>query len=142
MNKGMYSSKSGEGGTPQELFNRLNKEFNFDLDPCSTHKNAKCIKHYTKQENGLILPWYGAVFMNPPYGRVIKNWVAKAYIESQSNAITVVCLLPARTDTRWFHEYIYRKFEIRFLKGRLKFSGYKGNAPFPSMIVVMKGEGL
>jgi len=136
MNKGLFTSKTDEWETPQELFDKLNREFNFTLDPCATKENAKCDKFYTKKENGLIQDWSGErVFMNPPYGRVIGKWVKKA---SESKAEIVVCLLPARTDTKWFHDYIYHKAEIRFLKGRIKFGGGKNSAPFPSMIVIIK----
>jgi len=136
MNKGLFTSKTDEWETPQELFDELNEEFNFTLDPCATKENAKCDKFYTKKENGLIQDWSGErVFMNPPYGRVIGKWVKKA---SESKAEIVVCLLPARTDTKWFHDYIYHKAEIRFLKGRIKFGGGKNSAPFPSMIVIIK----
>lgn len=131
----MFSSKTDEWETPQALFDELNKEFNFDLDVCATRENKKCTKFFSKKENGLIHSWGGySCWMNPPYGREIGEWVKKA-----SN-FKVVCLLPARTDTRWFHDYIYNKtnVEIRFLKGRLKFGDSKNSAPFPSMIVIFK----
>lgn len=135
MNKGLFSSNTCEWETPIDLFNILDQEFNFTLDPCSNNNNFKCKKHYTLKENGLIQDWSSdIVFMNPPYGRDIYNWVRKAY---NSNT-TVVCLLPARTDTKWFHEFIYNKSEIRFIKGRLKFGRSKNSAPFPSMIVIFK----
>lgn len=144
INKGMMSSNTNEWGTPQDLFDELNKEFGFTLDPCSTHQNAKCAKHYTAEDDGLSKDWSNdVVFCNPPYGTDIGNWVKKAYEENQKGA-TVVLLIPARTDTKYFHEYIYKKHEIRFLKGRLKFTNSEGKtqaaAPFPSMVVVMKGE--
>lgn len=135
MNKGLFSSNTSEWETPMDLFNILDQEFKFTLDPCSNNNNFKCKKHYTLKENGLIQDWSSdIVFMNPPYGRDIYNWVRKAY---NSNT-TVVCLLPARTDTKWFHEFIYNKSEIRFIKGRLKFGRSKNSAPFPSMIVIFK----
>ena len=135
MNKGLFSSNTCEWETPIDLFNILDQEFNFTLDPCSNNNNFKCKKHYTLKENGLIQDWSSdIVFMNPPYGRDIYNWVKKAY---NSNT-TVVCLLPARTDTKYFHEFIYNKAEIRFIKGRLKFGRSKNSAPFPSMIVIFK----
>ena len=131
MNEGMYSSKTDEWSTPQELFDELNKEFNFTLDPCATKHNAKCPKFYTKEEDGLSKDWSGErVFMNPPYGQRIGLWVKKL---SETGG---VALLPARTDTKWFHDYIYKKAEIRFIKGRLKFGSNKNSAPFPSMIVI------
>lgn len=145
LNQGMMTSNSNEWATPQELFDVLNKEFNFTLDPCSTHENAKCLKHYTLNENGLNQDWSGEkVFCNPPYGSEIKSWVKKCYEEHIKNNITVVMLIPARTDTTYFHDYIYKKSEIRFIKGRVKFVDENGNgnkpAPFPSMIVVYKKE--
>jgi len=136
MNKSLFSSNSNEWATPQDFFNVLNKEFNFTLDPCSTQENAKCKKFYTEKENGLKQNWDGEiVFCNPPYGRQIKNWIKKA---SEVKNGLVVMLIPARTDTIYFHKYIYKKekVEIRFLKGRLKFGDSKNSAPFPSMLVI------
>ncbi len=134
----MFSSGTDLWATPQDFFDKLNKEFDFDLDPCATHKNAKCSKYFTKEIDGLKQDWQGyKVFCNPPYGRSIKDWVEKAYKESKKENTTVVMLIPARTDTRYFHEYIYNKAkEIRFVKGRLKFGDAKNSAPFPSMVVV------
>lgn len=132
------SSATPEWATPQELFDHYDRIFNFTLDPCSTHGNAKCAMHYTKEEDGLSKPWTGSVWMNPPYGKEIPKWVRKAYESAQEGA-TVVCLLPARTDTRWFHEWCV-KGELTFLKGRLKFlnpeQAKPQPAPFPSMICV------
>lgn len=124
--------------TPQSFFDELNNEFNFTLDPCATKENAKCNKFYTKEQDGLKQDWSGErVFCNPPYGKVIGDWVRKCYEESKKSNTTVVALIPARTDTRYFHEYIYHKArDIRFIKGRLKFGGCKNSAPFPSMVVV------
>ena len=130
----MFSSAKCEWETPQDLFDKLNQEFKFTLDVCALPENAKCDQFYTPEDDGLLQPWNGVCWMNPPYGRTIRHWVEKAYTSSLMGA-TVVCLLPARTDTRWFHEYCqYGK--ITFIKGRLKFGGCKNNAPFPSMIVV------
>ena len=135
--KGLFSSETVEWETPQELFNSLNNKYHFTLDPCSTDKNVKCKKHFTILDNGLAQNWEGEnVFLNPPYGREIGKWIKKA-VESKT---LVVALLPARTDTKWFHEYIYNKAEIKFIKGRLKFGGCKNSAPFPSMIVIWRGE--
>ena len=132
-----FSSKSNEWSTPQDFFDGLNKEFNFTLDPCATKENAKCEKYYTKEDNGLVQDWAGeTVFCNPPYGREIKNWVAKAQHESQFRNTKIVLLIPARTDTSYFHEHIYGKAEIRFIRGRLKFGEATTSAPFPSMVVV------
>jgi site-specific DNA-methyltransferase (adenine-specific) len=139
MNRDVYSSsKSNEWETPQHLYDELDKEFHFTLDPASTHDNAKCDKHYTQEENGLDKDWSGEpVFCNPPYGRELPLWIEKA-ARSAGGGTTVVMLIPARTDTRAFHDFILHKAEIRFLKGRLKFGGAKYNAPFPSMIVIFK----
>ena len=124
--------------TPQALFDKLDAEYHFTLDPCATPENAKCKKFYTKEENGLTKSWAGeVVFCNPPYSRKIGEWVKKAAEEEAD----VVMLIPARTDTSWFHNYIYNKAEITFLRGRLKFEtgGVPGNsAPFPSMLVYFR----
>ena len=137
-NKLMFSSKDQTWATPQSFFDKLNKEFQFTLDPCCTHETAKCKKHYTVLENGLTQDWSGEiVFVNPPYGREIYNWVKKCSEESKKENTNVVMLIPARTDTKYFHEFIYKKAsEIRFIKGRLKFGNSKNSAPFPSMVVV------
>ena len=137
-----YSSRTEEWGTPQDLFNKLNDEFGFTLDPCASEENYKCDKYYTVEDDGLKQDWGGQpVFMNPPYGREIKYGVRKAYLESLKGAV-VVCLIPARTDTIYWHDYIFpHAKDIRFLKGRLRF--VKGNkigdaAPFPSAVVIFK----
>lgn len=132
-----FSSKSNEWTTPQYLFDELNDEFNFTLDPCATDENAKCSKYFTIEDDGLSKDWSNdVVFMNPPYGREIKKWIKKAYEESLNGA-TVVCLIPARTDTTYWHDFIFDKADdIRFLRGRLKFGNSKNSAPFPSAIVI------
>jgi site-specific DNA-methyltransferase (adenine-specific) len=138
----MFSSATDEWATPQDFFDQLNEEFKFTLDPCATHESAKCARYFTEEDNGLAQDWAGeVVFMNPPYGRVLGQWVKKAFEESVKGA-TVVCLLPARTDTRWFHDYIYNRSEIRFIKGRLKFGDSKNSAPFPSMVVIFNRSGI
>ena len=135
----MFSSATPEWATPQDLFDALDAEFHFTLDPCSTDENAKCAKHYTKAQDGLAQDWTGErVFCNPPYGREMPKWIEKCYQHKLGGGIAVM-LIPARTDTKAFHEYIYGKAEIRFIKGRLKFGGSKNSAPFPSMIVVFDG---
>lgn len=137
--KALFSSRTDEWSTPQNVFEELNKEFHFNLDPCATKDNAKCCKFFTKAQDGLKQNWQGHnVFCNPPYGREIKEWVRKAYEESLKPNTAVVMLIPARTDTSYFHDYIYGKAEIRFIRGRLKFGNAKNSAPFPSMIVVYK----
>lgn len=131
----MFSSKSDLWETPQDLFDKLNAEFRFTLDVCATADNAKCLRYYTPEQDGLSQPWEGIVWCNPPYGRGVGAWVQKAARSALAGA-TVVMLLPARTDTRWFHRWIYRRAEIRFLPGRLKFGGAKNSAPFPSMVCI------
>ncbi len=139
INKGLFSSNTNEWATPVKFFEELNKEFNFTLDPCATDDNAKCRKYFTVKENGLIQDWGGeVVFCNPPYGRELPLWVKKCYEEHKKHGITVVMLIPARTDTSYFHDYIYGKSEIRFIRGRLKFNDCKQSAPFPSMVVIYK----
>ena len=134
----MFSSESNEYETPQGFFNLLDEEFNFTLDPCATPHNTKCKKYYTIKEDGLKQDWRGqTVFCNPPYGREIGKWVQKAYQEAKKYGVTVVMLIPARTDTAYFHDYIYHKAkEIRFIRGRLKFENTANSAPFPSMVVI------
>jgi phage N-6-adenine-methyltransferase len=133
-----FSSATPEWYTPQGLYDELHAEFKFTLDPCCTHENAKCEKHYTREEDGLKQSWHGeVVFMNPPYGREIGAWMRKAYESCNRNGATVVCLVPARTDTAWWHDYAM-KGEIRFLRGRLKFGGAMVNAPFPSAVVIFR----
>ena len=133
INKGMMSSNTGEWATPQAFFDKLNAEFNFELDVCAAETNAKCVFHFTKEADGLSQIWKPyRCWMNPPYGREIGAWVKKA---SEANTL-VVGLLPARTDTLWFWDYVKGRAEIRFIRGRLKFGGCKNSAPFPSMIAI------
>lgn len=138
MNNILFSSKNEVWETPHDLFNSLNKLYQFTLDPCANRENANCEKYYTIEDNGLLQSWKGErVFCNPPYGRNIGSWIRKCYDEVMLNDCELVVLLvPARTDTAWFHDYIYNKFDIEFLRGRLTFSCV-GRAPFPSMIVIM-----
>ena len=135
MNSVLFSSKKEEWETPQDLFDELNREFSFTVDVAALPENAKCSRYYTPETDGLLQDWTGeTVWCNPPYGSKIVDFVRKA---AQSKAKTVM-LIPSRTDTRWFHEYIYGKenVKIRFIKGRLKFGGGTNSAPFPSMIVI------
>jgi phage N-6-adenine-methyltransferase len=134
INQGLFTSNTDMWATPQDFFNQLDQEFNFEVDVCATRDNAKCEKYFTEEINGLDQEWTGVCWMNPPYGRVIGDWVKKAY-ESSLNGATVVCLVPARTDTKWWHEYCM-KGEIRLVKGRLKFGDSKNSAPFPSAVVI------
>jgi phage N-6-adenine-methyltransferase len=131
-----YSSATDLWATPQWFFDRLNKEFKFELDVCATDENAKCKRYFTERENGLLQKWEGVVWMNPPYGREIDDWIEKAYTSAQDGA-TVVCLIPARTDTAWWHDYCMYG-EIRFVRGRLRFGGAEDNAPFPSAVVIFR----
>lgn len=135
----LFSSASSEWETPQDLFDQLNDEFHFDVDTAATPQNAKCEIYYTASDDGLSESWRGVCWCNPPYGRDVGKWVAKA-AESAKDGAMVVMLLPARTDTRWFHDYIYHRAEIRFIRGRLKFGGSKNSAPFPSMVVIFRKE--
>lgn len=139
----MFSSKTDEWTTPQDFFDKLNDEFHFTLDACADESNHKCDRYYTAEQDALKQDWSGeTVFCNPPYGRQIGDFVKKCFCEVyQGNCNCVVMLIHARTDTRWFHDYIYHKAEVRFVKGRLKFGGMKNNAPFPSMIVIFRGIG-
>lgn len=133
----MFSSKIDNWATPQAFFDKLDKEFCFTLDPCADKYNHKCANYFTEVDDGLKQSWEGyCVFCNPPYGREIGKWVEKAAKEAKKPNTTVVMFIPARTDTIYFHEHIYKKAEIRFIKGRLKFGNSKNSAPFPSMVVI------
>lgn len=146
MDKVLFSSKSEVWGTPQAFFDTLDKEFHFTLDPCALPENAKCKNYFTPETDGLRQDWQGQrVFCNPPYGKKITDWVEKCYKEGQKPNTLVVLLIPIRTSTLYFYKYIYHKAqEIRFIKGRLKFTDISGKthstAPFPSMIVIFKNE--
>lgn len=138
----MFSSRTDDWATPQDFFDELDREFHFTLDAAADVTNHKCAMFYDKSTDGLSQSWQlgGVTWCNPPYGKEIGKWVRKAYEESQMGA-KVVMLLPARTDTRWFHDYIVDKAKVRFIKGRLKFGDAKNSAPFPSMIVVFGEDG-
>lgn len=139
MNKALFSSNSDEWATPQEIFDLLNREFCFNLDPCATSENHKCERYFTKEDDGLSKNWGGcSVFCNPPYSEISK-WVEKAFYETRQEKTIVVLLIPSRTDTRYFHDFIYQRSEIRFVRGRLKFNSSVNSAPFPSMVVVFRG---
>jgi len=133
-----FSSATDLWATPQEFFDRLDAVHGFTLDACANSENAKCDRYFTKEQDGLAQSWGGVVWMNPPYGREIGRWMRKAYEASQQGA-TVVCLVPARTDTRWWHDYAI-KGSIEFIRGRLKFGGHKTNAPFPSAVVIFRPD--
>jgi site-specific DNA-methyltransferase (adenine-specific) len=140
--KVMFSSKSKVWETPQELYDYLSYDYKFTLDPCASANNTKCKKFYTEDDDGLTKSWEGeTVFMNPPYGRDIKKWLKKAYTEGQKPNTVVVCLIPSRTDTKYWHDYCMKAWKIHFIKGRLKFkngTGSNNSAPFPSAVIVFK----
>jgi len=138
--KGLTSSETDLWSTPQWLFDKLALEFDFTLDVCATHENSKCERYFTKDVNGLSVPWSGVCWMNPPYGREIGKWVNKAVCDVMygHGDTMVVCLLPARTDTNWWHDNIPSASEVRFIRGRLKFGESKNCAPFPSCIVIFE----
>ena len=135
-----FTSKTDLWSTPDDFYQKLHKEFRFTLDPCSDDTNHKTDLYFTKETDGLSQSWDGhRVFMNPPYGREIGLWMEKA---SNSKAL-VVCLVPSRTDTRWWHDHVINKgAEVRFIKGRLKFGGSKNSAPFPSAVVIYRNMGV
>ena len=131
INRGLFTSASQHWSTPKELYDALDKEFNFNDDPCPLKGEI----------DGLHREWGTKVFLNPPYGRAIGRWLATAWLESCKGKL-VVCLIPSRTDTRWWHDFVMKADEIRFLRGRLKFSNHKNSAPFPSAIVIFRGNKL
>ncbi len=140
-NSGLYSSATDDWSTPRAVFGYLNRIFSFTLDPCATTDNAQCERFFTIEQDGLLQSWqHERVFMNPPYGAAISDWLRKAIQEALDGAL-VVCLIPARTDTRWWHELV-EQGEIHLLKGRLKFGDGKDTAPFPSAIVIYYPQGL
>ena len=136
--RALLTSSKQDWETPQELFDELNKEFGFTVDVCANDKNHKCKKYYTELSDGLWYSWENeVVWCNPPYNNATE-WIKKAV--NTYHCLTIM-LIPARTDTRWFHEYIYNKYEIRFIKGRLKFGNSLNNAPLPSMIIIIDNTG-
>jgi len=148
MEEALLSSNKMDWRTPQAFFDKLNEEFCFIIDAAATKENTKCTFFYTPETDGLASSWQldiGAVFCNPPYGREIGKWVKKAHDEANAHGTTIVLLIPARTDTAYFHDYILGKAEIRFVRGRLSFGTDDGttlyHAPFPSMVVVYNGRG-
>jgi len=140
LQKAMVSSKSNEWATPQELFDNLNKEFNFLLDVAATKENAKCKKFYTLENSGLDKDWENSNFMNPPYGGNTGKWIKKAYQESLKGR-TTVCLIVSSTDRSYWHEYIFPfASQIRFIRGRLHFNNSKSSAPFASAIIIFSPQ--
>jgi phage N-6-adenine-methyltransferase len=136
LNQALFSSERHDWETPDELFGQLDAEFGFDLDVCATAANTKCRHFFSPEMNGLNQSWRGICWMNPPYGSALPAWMAKAYVSSLEGA-TVVCLVPARTDTRWWHDFAMRG-EIRLIRGRVRFGEAHSSAPFPSAIVVFR----
>lgn len=137
-----FSSKTDLWATPIDFYRHYEDKYNFNLDVCATDENAKCDNYFTIEDDGLTQDWskFGNVWMNPPYGREIIKWMKKAYEESLKG-VTIVCLVPSRTDTKWWHEYAM-KGEIEFIRGRLKFGEAVNSAPFPSAVVVFNGGGV
>lgn len=141
-NRIVFSSLTCEWDTPLAIYQAMVEEFGqFDLDVCASSSNSKGKEFYSATDlfSGLAKPWVGNVWMNPPFGKTIGKWVSRAYESGQQGA-RVVCLLPSRTDTKWWHDYCMKSNDIRFIKGRLKFGGAIYNAPFPSVIVIFGGE--
>lgn len=137
MDRAVWASSATDlWATPQDFFDKLNAEFGFTLDVCASPENAKCERYFTKADDGLAQEWTGVCWMNPPYGREIGHWMRKA-LESSATGATVVCLVPARTDTAWWHDCAMHG-EIRFIRGRLKFGGHKNSAPFPCAVVIFR----
>ena len=132
-----FSSADNSWSTPQDLFDVLDAEFHFTLDVCATEQSAKCARYFTPAIDAFAQPWPGVCWMNPPYGREIGRWMERAFHAPACWGALVVCLVPARTDTRWWWDYASRA-EVRFLRGRLKFGGHNNSAPFPSALVVMR----
>lgn len=138
LNASLYSSDKQDWETPQSLFDALKREFRFTLDVCATEHNAKCKRFFTPEDDGLAQVWRGVVWMNPPYGRGIDRWVKKAH----ESGVVCVCLLPVRSDTRWWHTHVMQASEVRLLTKRLSFGGSKNKAPFPAAIIVFgRGAG-
>ena len=139
INSGIFSSATAEWSTPQSLFDALHTRFDFTLDVCATAQNAKLPRYFSPVDDGLAQSWNGErCFCNPPYGRQIGKWVAKAQNEAELGAL-VVGLLPARTDTQWWQKYVLGHADIYFIAGRLKFGGSKNSAPFPSAVAIWTG---
>ena len=142
INEAMFTSKTNEWATPQAFIDELNKEFNFTLDPCATPQNAKCARYFTKEIDGLSQSWRGEIvfLQSAVRARFVKMGREGLHGNPIGGATLVVMLIPARTDTSYFHDYIYKKHEVRFIRGRLHFNESKCAAPFPSMVVVMRGQ--
>lgn len=135
----MFSTKTDLWATPQDFFDKYNAQYSFQTDVCAIQDNAKCPTFFSPEQDGLKQEWTGSCWMNPPYGREIKHWIKKAAEAANDNGATVVCLIPARTDTTWWHDYVAKyAAKIEFIRGRLKFGGHQNPAPFPSAVVVFQ----
>lgn len=132
-----FSSATDLWSTPRELYDELHAEFGFTVDVCAVPQNAKCPRYLTPEQDGLKQRWHGVVWVNPPYGSSIQKWIRKSALSAREGAV-VVCLLPARTDTTWWHDYVTRASEVRFIRGRLRFGDAPSSAPFPSAVVVFR----
>jgi len=132
-----FSSASDLWATPQDFFDRYNKIWKFDLDVCALPENAKCAKYFTPEQDGLKQEWKGVCWMNPPYGREIGKWMKKAHESVLTDQAIVIALVPSRTDTAWWHDYVGFS-RVEFIRGRLKFGGHRNSAPFPSAVVTMQ----
>lgn len=135
INKGMFTANRQDWETPDWLFRQWDDKYHFETDVCALPHNAKCPVYYTPETDGLAQKWHGTCWMNPPYGREIATWIKKAY-ESSLEGATVVCLIPSRTDTAWWHDYVMRASKIHYIRGRIQFVGAPYNAPFPCAVVV------
>lgn len=146
LNKSLFSSNNDDWETPNTLFNSIDRQYHFVADLAASPKNAKCKQFFAKSDNALLQDWSqysGSKWLNPPYGRQIGKWVKKAYESSKENSDPIVMLLPARTDTRYWHDYIFGKASVEFIKGRIKFEhdgASIGTAPFPSAIIVYNSK--
>lgn len=139
-----FSNNHQNWATPWELFRQIDSKYGpCTLDVCAMPETAKCDAFFTPEQDGLRQEWHGVCWMNPPYGRDISRWLQKVWLEvyTLENAVRAICLLPARTDTKWWHEYVIKATICEFIRGRVKFQGAKHNAPFPSAIVVFGGSG-
>lgn len=136
LGSGLFTSIRPDWETPRWLFQHFDERFHFTLDVCASAANAKCARYFTVQEDGMARPWAGErCWCNPPYGKEIGDWMWKAAAEADS-ALVITCLIPARTDTAWWHRHVARKAKVIFLRGRVRFEGAKGSAPFPSALAV------
>lgn len=141
VSKVLFSSNCDNWSTPDTLFQDLDQEFNFNLDVCADITNHKCVNYFDIKSNGLSKSWRGyRVFCNPPYSN-IKEWVKKCYFENKYHDVFICLLIPSRTDTSYFHDYIYHNAELRFIRGRLHFNNSKSSAPFPSMLCIFYNKG-